>query len=245
MIKKIDKKQKFGNTHISILYPGFAINGIDSGLGSIGRIDQANIKAGTTIKMHPHINDDILSYFRIGKVKHTDSQGFTEYISRNKLMLMKAGTLFYHEESIVENLEGLQIFIRPKEADTTPKVSFCELEEADSINQWRLIAAPSANAPLFFSSQTWMYDMSLDGGIQQSNPEPPKSKITGILYVFQGDLTINDEIKLLKGECVIFKDEEKPLNFKTNDSAELVLFLTDENGQYSEQGMFSGNQVKI
>jgi len=54
--------------------------------------------------MHPYINDDILSYFRIGKVKNTDSAGFTELISRSKLMLMKSGKVFYHEENILERL---------------------------------------------------------------------------------------------------------------------------------------------
>lgn len=77
MIKKIENDKKVGNAHIKILYPGSVIeNSTDSGLGSIGRIDHANIGGNVTIKMHPHINDDILSYFRSGHAVHTDSEGF-------------------------------------------------------------------------------------------------------------------------------------------------------------------------
>lgn len=107
MIRKLDLSMKYGNSHIAVLYPGQPLGMGDSGIGSIGRIDQADIHGGTTIKMHPHINDEILSYFRTGKVVHTDSAGLTETLTRSKLMLMKAGRVFYHEEKIMDRLEGL------------------------------------------------------------------------------------------------------------------------------------------
>lgn len=66
MILKIDNTQKFGNHHISILYPGTILGNRDTGIGSIGRIDHAQITGATTIKMHPQSNDEILSYFRVG-----------------------------------------------------------------------------------------------------------------------------------------------------------------------------------
>jgi hypothetical protein len=90
MLHKIDLKQKYGNSHISVLYPGLSLGIADSGIGSIGRIDQANIQGSTTLKMHPHSNDEILSYFRTGEAIHNDSKGIREMISRKKLMLMKA-----------------------------------------------------------------------------------------------------------------------------------------------------------
>src|SRR5690606_6445035 len=113
MIKKIGNDKKVGNAHIKILYPGVAIeDSKDSGLGSIGRIDHANITSATTIKMHPHINDDIMSYLRRGHALHTDSEGFQAAVSRNKLMLRRGGKLIYHGETMPEPLDGLRIFIR-------------------------------------------------------------------------------------------------------------------------------------
>ena len=92
MIRKLGNDKKVGNAHIRILYPGVAFkNSKDTGLGTIGRIDHAQLAGGVTIKMHPHINDDILSYFRTGYAQHIDSEGFEAEVSRHKLMLMKAG----------------------------------------------------------------------------------------------------------------------------------------------------------
>ncbi|MCU0449525.1 MAG: pirin family protein [Bernardetiaceae bacterium] len=241
MLTIIRRSQKRGNAHIQILYPGEGLPSGDTGLGTIGRIDQADIPGGTTIKMHPHVNDDILSYFRRGQVRHTDSAQVTALIGRQKLMLMKAGRVFYHEEKILEPLEGLQIFIRPRERDTEPVVSFSDLPQADSLNEWRLLASPTAATPLRFTSQTWIYDATLQAGQSLELPPLPQTGLTALLYVFQGALTVNAEV-LQKGECVIIQDEAVTL--ATPGGAELVLFFTDPHSPYYDGGAFSGNQFK-
>ncbi|REC64374.1 nuclease PIN [Chryseobacterium pennae] len=242
MLKKIDNSKKMGNAHISILYPGLDLTDNDTGYYSIGRIDQAHIHGGAVIKMHPHINDDILSYFRTGKVKHTDSEGFTEFITPNRLMLMKAGQLFYHEEAILDEQEGLQIFIRPGEKDAKPEVIFQELDKVHSMNQWRLIASPDASkTKLQLSSNTWIYDMQITPGQDFSLPETFGEDFGALLYVFQGSLKVNDTISLSKGESVFVKGES--IRFNTQDKAELVLFVTDTHSPYYDGGMYSGNQI--
>jgi redox-sensitive bicupin YhaK (pirin superfamily) len=192
MIHKIDLSQKHGNSHISMLYPGQPLGINDSGIGSIGRIDQANILGGTTIKMHPHSNDEILSYFRIGKVIHTDSAGITETISRKKLMLMKAGKVFYHEEKIIDRLEGLQIFIRPETADYEPQVIFYDLTNEDSINTWRLLASNNEKSKLNFTSETEILDITINDNHIFNLPEIQLENGIFILYTFQGSLIVND-----------------------------------------------------
>lgn len=241
MIKKIENDKKVGNAHIKILYPGSVIESSnDSGLGSIGRIDHANIGGNVTIKMHPHINDDILSYFRTGHAVHTDSEGFQATVSRNKLMLMKAGKLFYHEETMPEPLEGLQIFIRPKAKDLKPEVIFQDLNELDSVDSWRLLASPTEQTQLKFSSETWIYDTKLTNGRAIELPDLPKNGLTGLLYVFQGNVVLNNGINLQKGESVLFKNEQIGIN--ALETSELVLFITDENTEYYDGGMYSGNK---
>ena len=241
MIKKISDDNKIGNSPIKICYPGTIWGQKDSGIGTIGRIDQANIGAGNTIKMHPHINDEILSYFRSGIVKHTDSEGFSVDITPNKLMLMKAGKIFYHEETVNKTIEGLQIFIRPNEKDLKPTVTFLDLPEVYSTDQWRLIASPTSQTPLQFSSETWIYDFKAETLVDFILPEFPKSGLTAILYIFQGFATINQEYQLNKGESIVFDDNEI-INIKTHQSTELVLFLTNESSNFYSDGMYSGNQ---
>ncbi len=242
MIKKIGNDTKMGSSHIQISYPGAIFDKKDSGIGTIGRIDQANIVAGNTIKMHPHINDEILSYFRSGIVKHTDSEGFSADITPNKLMLMKAGEIFYHEESVNEKIEGLQIFIRPGEKDLKPEVVFYELTEVYSKDQWRLIASPTIQTPLQFSSETWIYDLKAETMMDLVLPEFPKAGLTAILYVFQGFASINSEYQLEKGESIVFDDNET-ININTHQNTELILFLTNESSNYYGGGMYSGNKT--
>lgn len=241
MLKKIDNSKKTGNSHIAILFPGLDLGDSDTGYYSIGRIDQANIQAGAVIKMHPHSNDDILSYFRTGKVKHTDSEDFEEFITPGRLMLMKAGKIFHHEEAVQENVEGLQIFIRPGMRDSRPEVIFQELEPVHSVDQWRLIASPdAARTKLQLSSQTWIYDMQATAGKSFTLPETFGPDFGLLLYVFQGSIAVNTEISLGKGESVFIQDES--ISFTTTNNAELVLFVTDTTAPYYDGGMYSGNQ---
>ena len=241
MIRKIGDEQKTGNQHIKILYPGVAVeHAKNTGLGSIGRIDHARIEGGITIKMHPHINDDILSYFRTGYAQHIDSEGFTADVSRHKLMLMKAGKIFYHEEHMPERLEGLQLFIRPKTKDLDPEVVFHDLNDTDSVDSWRLLASPTTQTPLQFSSQTWIYDTTLSSGTTIGLPDLEKGNLTGLLYTFQGHVEINNNTTLHKGESIIFNGE--PISISAVETSELVLFFTDETSEYYDGGMFSGNK---
>jgi redox-sensitive bicupin YhaK (pirin superfamily) len=244
MIQKINSSQFIGHGPIKVLYPGSAVSSTDTGIGSIGRIDHPEINSNTAIKMHPHINDEILSYFRTGKAEHTDSEGFVKVIGGKTLMLMKAGKEFFHEEKIMgqnQTMEGLQIFIRPGREDLDPEVAFLELESLHSENSWRLIGSPNPETKFQFSSQTWIYDMKLLKGNISEIPQLPKNNLTALLYVFQGSVQVNDSIDLLKKECIIFKD--LTVSIAASDDSELVLFFTDEEGQIFKGGMYSGNQV--
>ncbi len=241
MLQKIDNTHKSGNAHISILYPGSVLTDNDTGYYSIGRIDQAHIQPGTVIRMHPHINDDILSYFRSGKAKHTDSEGFIEYISADKLMLMKAGKIFYHEEAIEEELEGLQIFIRPREKDAAPEVIFQDLNSVFSDDEWRLIASPDkSTTPLQLSSDTWIYDILITKGNNYTLPHEPQQHHAYLLYLFQGEVLVNETITLQKGESLFIRDEN--IQFSTHTQAEIVLFQTNTESPYYDGGMYSGNR---
>ncbi len=244
MLQKINNSMFVGNGPIKILYPGTAVSNTDTGIGSIGRIDHPEIHGNTIIRMHPHINDEILSYFRTGQAEHSDSEGFVKTIGKKTLMLMKAGKSFYHEEKILgqdEPMEGLQIFIRPSKKDLNPEVVFLDLKTIHSENKWRLLASPNPDTTFQFSSQTWLYDMKLLQGNSSEIPELPKSNLTALLYVFQGSVQVNSTIDLRKKEGIVFKNESIIIN--APEDAELVLFVTDEEGEIFKDGMYSGNQM--
>lgn len=244
MLQKINSSAFRGNGPIRILYPGLILEEGDTGLGSIGRIDHATFRGKHHIAIHPHVNDEILSYFRTGKVQHHDSEGFQETIGGGRMMLMKAGKFFQHEEDIdgtAEMHEGLQIFIRPGEKDLKPQVIFHDLEKLYSDQQWRLLASPAAGSAFQFSSRTWIYDKRLAAGTSARLPDFPAQQLTGLLYVYQGAVIVNKDIHLKKEEGLIFRDEV--FEVKTTSGAELVLFLTDEQAPIYKGGMYSGNQL--
>lgn len=244
MVQKITKQSLLGNGFIKVMYPGVVNSKTDTGIKSIGRIDHAYINGKTTIDMHPHSNDEILSYFRSGQAKHIDSENITETINSKKLMLMKAGKIYYHEEEIssIDNqpFEGLQIFIRPSQKDLTPEVSFYDLSEEFSFNQWRLLASPTNETPLRFTSQSWVWDTKITKNHTLNLAPTSIENKTFILYVYKGEVKIND-ILLEKQDAVLIQNEN--INIITPTEAELVLFATDNTAQYYDGGMYSGNKL--
>mgnify|MGYP003530098730 FL=1 len=248
MKTKIDKTLRMsrqrGGFGIQILYPGIIRPELkDSGFATIGRIDHAKITAGTLVPMHPHIEDEILTYLRSGVVNHLDSEGIIETISNQKLMLMNAGATFYHEEQVVDEggtLEGLQIFIRPEQGGLKPDVQFHQFDEVFSINKWRKIAGLSNDYPLTIRSNTWLMDMRLGKGKQTILPEPQASDVAFLFYVFAGKVKVGDNIFLERGDSMLIEDES-PL-FLALETSDIVLFITQTTATHFDDGMYSGNQ---
>jgi redox-sensitive bicupin YhaK (pirin superfamily) len=247
MLTKIDNTIKYGKQHggfgIEILYPGLILPQLnDTGFSTIGRIDQARITPGTLIPMHPHKNDEILTYLRSGKVKHLDSEGYADIISNKKLMMMNAGASYYHEELVLQEegiLEGLQIFIRPETAGLQPQVHFHQLTETYSNNRWRKIAGRGNDYPLQIRSNTWLMDMRLEKGQETFLPAPPTENNAFLFYVFSGSIKVNENITLASGESVL-TEGENPL-FTGLEDSDVVLFIVQTNAVYFDGGMYSGN----
>lgn len=231
-----------GGFGIEILFPGQVRGGDDSGIGTIGRIDHAKIRPGVRVPMHPHQDDEILTYLRSGAVQHTDSEGLNEEFSNKRLMLMSAGRRFQHEELVLEkggDVEALQIFVRPLEAGLEPMVQFHDFPTSHSDDEWRLVAGPTEGAPLRFRSETWVQDMRLAAGETATLPEAPIPGTARLLYLFNGAATVNGDQALIKGESLLIADHT--LSIVASETADLVLFTTDESAPVYRGGMFSGN----
>lgn len=248
MITKIDNsgkiEKKSGGFGIDILYPGTIFPDTnDTGIATIGRIDHARIMPGTLVPMHPHRDDEILTYLRSGKVKHSDTVGRTEVISSQRLMLMNAGREFQHEELVLEEsdtLRGLQIFIRPEKGGMEPNVQFHDFSDVYSVNRWRKVAGKGQDFPLTFRSETSLYDIRLEKGITRGLPALPREDVSLLFYLFKGEMSVNNNITLKTGESLFIK-QEKP-EFRALVESDIVLFVTDRDAPYFDSGMYSGNK---
>jgi redox-sensitive bicupin YhaK (pirin superfamily) len=223
--------------HIEILYPGTALEDEDTGFYTIGRIDHANFRPPGLVPMHKHQDDEILSYMRSGKQTHKDTAGNKEIIHASKLMLMNAGSGVSHEEKAEQDLEMLQIFMRPSRNGLIPKVQFHEFETIFSENQWRLVAGNDDSAPLQLRVATNIFDVRLSDSKWIQPPAIPE--VFNFLYCFSGSVTVGEET-LNKGDCIIFENEQPKIQAVI--ISDLVLFQIKTDAVYSDSGMFSGNQ---
>jgi redox-sensitive bicupin YhaK (pirin superfamily) len=249
MLQIISNQQKIVNKNggfgIEILFPGKGIGSEDSGIGTIGRIDQATVTPGTLVPMHPHQDDEILTYLRSGVVEHKDTKGNIEVITNKRLMMMNAGSKFQHEELVLREggvLTALQIFIRPGIGGLKPQVQFHEFPDVVSLNDWRAIGGKGDGFPLQIRSSTWIYDMRLEQGKQQSLPVSPVRNATCLVYVFDGSLSVNENIIIKKGESLVVENEE--ILITAVEACNIMLFVTDRNAKVFNEGMYSGNRTK-
>ncbi len=228
-----------GGFRIEILWPGTALGRKDSGIGTIGRIDHARVQPGTLVKMHPHRDDEILTYIRTGRVEHKDTVGDVETITATRLMLMGAGAEFQHEELVDpggETLTALQIFLRPRAGGLDPQVQFHDFDAVISENAWRRIAGPDATDPLQIRSRTWVDDGRFDAG--RSTDLSPAPGLTRLLYVFDGHVAVDDHA-LRTGEAALLMPDAARIEI--HERSDLVLLTTDERAAVFDGGMFSGN----
>lgn len=212
----------------------------DAGFGGLGTIDHAKLQPGLVVKMHEHRNDEIISYMRAGRMQHTDSAGHSEIISSDRLMVMNAGHGFSHEEEVVgdDQIEMLQIFVRPEVANMEPGVQFADLDETERNGQWRLLTGPAGSAaPTFVRQAIYLYDTQLAAGA--TIDVPSMEGFDRWLYVFRGEVTAGPQKVGWHTALMIGADEPQFKVTATLDS-DLVVFLVNRSAKYSREGTMSG-----
>lgn len=212
----------------------------DHGIAQIGRLEHATLEGGALVPMHKHQNEEILSYLRKGTMHHKDSDANDMGIHNKHFMLMNAGSGIYHEEGVPEGeetVEMLQIFIRPKADGLEPMIQFYEPDETYSPNQWRLLAGHErSDAPMIFRSEVLFYDVRLEKG--NTLETPVLDGKTGLLYVFNGNLTIENTGEFVeKGDSIVIKEES--LDLRSHENSDLVFFVLDEESPFSRNGLFA------
>lgn len=154
------------------------------------------------------------------------------------LMMMNAGTGFYHEESVhpdSETVEMLQIFFRSRKDGLTPAVQFHQFEEPVIENNWRLIGGnEKSRARLKINSDVSIYDILLKtASIKTPALKPNK---VGLLYLFEGEASINNDNPIKKGDSV-FTDE--PIVLTTENESVLVYIELDTDSLFSRNGLYA------
>lgn len=223
------------------IHPGISLGQPnDAGFGGLGVIDHARLQPGLVVRMHEHRNDEIISYMRAGRMQHTDSAGKSELISPDRLMVMNAGRGFHHEERVVgdDQIEMLQIFVRPEAADEEPIVQFVELDEIKRNDQWRLLTGPKGSgAPTLVRQAIYLYDTQLAAG--RSIDLPSKPGFDRWLYVFRGRISAGQH-EVGTHTALMLAADQADMNVTAVLETDLVVFLVDRNAKFSRGGTISG-----
>jgi quercetin 2,3-dioxygenase len=212
----------------------------DRGFGGLGLIDHAQLTPPHVVGLHEHRNDEIISYMRQGKMIHIDTAGNTEEIRPDRLMVMNAGAGLSHEERVVgpSDIDMLQIFVRPEQADMPPGVQFHDLAEIRNTGGWRVLAGfEGSGAPTTVRQRLVLLDQAVPAG--QSTTVPARDGFDTWLYVFNGEVNIGGN-RYQRGDAVAATDQDLVPDVHAVSDADLVLFQVDRKAPFSRAGTLSG-----
>lgn len=224
-----------GAFKISPVLPGWIIEGHeDHGYGPLARFDLSQMDPGGHVPMHPHANDEIVTYMLEGVLSHTDSAGSSYRVTTDKLMVMNAGRRFEHEEGVPRDgtrAKWIQIFVRPRSADLEPGAQVVDLPALQK-GQWRhLVGNEQSGAPAFVRNEVDIYDVIADAG------ELTLPTIEGrhsMVHVLKGAVRVGGQV-LMAGEGVLLSDGAS-VPILTDAATSLLLFLIAPNSPVTRAG---------
>ncbi|WP_226482830.1 pirin family protein [Natrinema amylolyticum] len=192
---RTDISQNQGKFRIHLNFPGHALpNHDDHGYGPLATVVESFMDPGTLIRMHQHRNEEIISWVPDGVMRHDDRQGNALVTDSDHLMVMNAGSGFWHAEETTADdppLRMLQIFVRPHSLDLEPGIQHEPIPE-QTPNAWRHLFGPEdSDAPLYVRNDVHFYDCRLEAGATVTLPS--RSEWDTYVYVFDGAVTAGDE----------------------------------------------------
>lgn len=191
--------------------------------GALRVINDDIIAGGTGFDMHPHDNMEIITIPLEGALKHKDSMGHMQVISKGEIQVMSAGSGIYHAEfnnSKELDAKILQIWIFPDNKELEPRYDQIkyDLEE----NKLNLLVGPQkGNAKTWINQNAYLSMGKMQKG--SSHNYKLNDNNNGIyMFLISGSISIGDifldsrdAIGILETESVSFKVE--------NDSEILII----------------------
>lgn len=217
-------------------FPGHLVPGHDDhGLGPLATIMESFLAPGTHIKLHEHVQDEIVSWVPAGVMRHDDPDGEHLTIDSGHLMIMNAGRGFWHEERTREDdppLRMLQIFVRPHRADLEPKIQYGRLAEPEP-NAWRHVFGPGGSGAAFtVRNAVHCHDIRLAPGAQADLPAEPGWHT--YFYVFAGSVTAGGQT-FGEGESGLASDAAG-VAIRAEEDAVVVAFVIDPQAEICRGG---------
>ncbi len=136
--------------------------------GKLRVLNDDIVKGGAGFESHPHDNMEIVSIPLRGAMEHRDSMGNGTVIHTGDVQLMSAGSGIVHSEfnhSRTEDLNFLQIWVRPLERDITPRYDQKTFKRSERMNKIQTVVAPELGRnTLKINQQAWFSLAALEKG---------------------------------------------------------------------------------
>ncbi|MDG5761192.1 pirin family protein [Natronococcus sp. A-GB1] len=149
------------------------------------------MEPGTVIRMLGHRNEETISWVPDGVIRHDGQQGNELITDPDHLLVMNAGSGFWHAEETAADdppLRMLQIFVRPHSLELEPGIQHERIPDAVR-NEWRHLFGPEGGeAPLSSATtSTATTAVSTPGRPLRSH----LGRVGTYLYVFEGEVTVD------------------------------------------------------
>lgn len=154
------------------------------------------VAAGEGFDMHPHKNMEVVSIPLKGYLRHGDSIKNSEVITAGDVQVMSSGTGIVHSEfndSKEEALEFLQIWVFPRQENTSPHYKSYDIRSSLEKNKLAYIIAPDGETVASINQDAWFSMGTLDAG--QVVGYKLHGKENGVyLFVIEGEVEVNNTV---------------------------------------------------
>ena len=228
--------QNQGKFRMHFNFPGRTVpDHDDHGYGPLSTVVESFLDPGTLIRMHQHRNEEIISWVPAGVMRHEDRQDNTLVTDSEHLMIMGAGSGFWHsEETLADDppLRMLQIFVRPHSLDLEPTIQHESIPDSTP-NEWRHLFGPEGtDAPLSVRNEVDLHDCRLNA--DETVTVPTNAGRDTYLYVFEGAVDLAGQ-PLGYTESAVLTGGGQATVTAREDSV-LVAFCLDPSAPITRQG---------
>jgi redox-sensitive bicupin YhaK (pirin superfamily) len=207
----------------------------DHGHGPLAMVVESILRPGRVIAMHEHRNDEIISWVPEGVMRHEDRSAGRLVVDSEHLMVMNAGSGFWHSEETLPSdppLRMLQILVRPSATDLEPGVQYGEIAPV-APNSWRHLVGPKgSNAPFHVHNAVDFFDIRLEPGARVEFPRMPARDL--YFYVFSGSVVAEGQA-FEEGEQGLLLSDDL-LTVEATEACLMVAFLIDRQSPITKTG---------
>jgi redox-sensitive bicupin YhaK (pirin superfamily) len=207
----------------------------DHGYGPLATVVESFMDPDTLISMHQHRDEEIVSWVPAGVMRHDDGEGNKLVTDSEHVMVMNAGSGFWHEERTLADdppLRMLQIFVRPHSLGLPPGIQHEPIPDPVA-GEWRHLFGPEGtDAPLSVRNAVDFYDVRLGAGDSVALPEI--EGLDAYFYVFEGAVEAGGT-EFDETESGLLVDDAG-LTVTAREETVLVAFLIDPDAPVTRQG---------